>query len=75
MGYDPQGNWDWGWEDQAFLGTTILVVGIMILLAAPTGGGSLAVSGLVLGSSTMYVAGSAMTVTGTVIIGNGSCIP
>ena len=70
MGYDPAGYWDWGWEERAALGTTILIVGIALLLAAPTGGSSLAFGALALSSTTAVAAGSAMAITGTVIVGD-----
>ena len=70
MGYDPTGHWDWGWEEQAALGTTVLIVGLALLLAAPTGGSSLAFGALALSSSTAVAAGSAMAITGTVMVGD-----
>lgn len=70
MGYDPTGHWDWGWKEQATLGTTVLLVGLAILLAAPTGGTSLAFGALVLSSTTVAAAGGAMAITGTVMAGN-----
>ena len=70
MGYDPTGHWDWGWEEQAALGTTVLLVGLALLLAAPTGGSSLAFGALVLSSSTAVAAGGAMAITGTVMVGD-----
>lgn len=70
MGYDPTGHWDWGWKEQAALGTTVLIVGLALLLAAPTGGSSLAFGALALSSSTAVAAGSAMAITGTVMVGN-----
>ena len=70
MGYDPTGHWDWGWEDQAALGTTVLIVGLGLLLAAPTGGSSLAFGALALSSTTAVAAGSAMAITGTVMVGD-----
>jgi hypothetical protein len=69
MGYDPTGHWDWGWEDQAAFGTTVFLFGLALLLAAPSGGSSLSVCGLLLSSSTVFAAGSAMTISGTVIFG------
>ena len=70
MGYDPTGHWDWGWKEQAALGTTVFIVGLALLLAAPTGGTSLGFGALVLSSSTAVAAGSAMAVTGTVMVGD-----
>ena len=70
MGYDPTGHWDWGREEQAALGTTVLIVGLALLLAAPTGGSSLAFGALAISSSTAVAAGSAMAVTGTVMVGD-----
>jgi len=57
---------------KAALGTTLIVAGLAILLAGPTGGTSVAAGGLILGSSTAAVAGSAMAVTGTVIVGDAA---
>ena len=68
MGNDPTGCWDWGWEEQAALGTTILIVGLAILLAVPTGGSSLVVGTLALSSTTVVAAGGAMAIAGTVIV-------
>ena len=70
MGYDPAGTWDWGWEEQAALGMTVLIVGIALLLAAPTGGTSLAAGALMISASTVAAAGSAMAITGTIMVGN-----
>ena len=70
MGYDPTGHWDWGWKERAALGTTVFIVGLALLLAAPTGGSSLAFGALALSSSTAVAAGSAMAITGTVMVGD-----
>jgi len=70
IGFDPTGHWDWGWEEQAALGTTVFIVGLALLLAAPTGGSSLAFGALALSSSTAVAAGSAMAITGTVMVGD-----
>ena len=70
MGYDPTGHWDWGWEEQAALGATVLIVGLALLLAAPTGGTSLGFGALALSSSTVLAAGGSLAVVGTVIVGD-----
>lgn len=70
MGYDPTGHWNWGWKARANFGVTLLIVGLAILLAAPTGGSSLAVGGLMLSSATVLAAGGSMAVVGTVIVGD-----
>ena len=70
MGYDPTGHFDWGWEEQAILGTTVLIIGLALLLAAPTGGSSLAVGALALSSTATVVASSVMVVTGTIMVGD-----
>lgn len=50
------------------LGTTVILVGLAVLLAAPTGGSSLAIGGLMLSSTTISAAGTSMVITGTVIV-------
>ena len=69
MGYDPLGHWDWGWEDQLAFGTGVLIIGLALLLAGPTGGTSLTAGAWALASSTTLAAGAAATITGTVIVG------
>ena len=64
------GHWSWGWKEKAALGTTLLITGIALLLAAPTGGASLGFGALALSSATAVTAGSAMAVAGTVVAGD-----
>ena len=71
MGYDPAGHWDWGWSEQLTFGTAVFIIGVAILLAAPTGGASLGYGALALSSTTIITTGSSMMLTGTVIIGDG----
>ncbi len=70
MQYDSTGHWSWSWKEQAALGTAVLVAGLALLLAAPTGGSSLVVGTAVLSSATTVAAGGAMVVTGTVMTGD-----
>ena len=70
MGYDPTGHWDWGWKEQVATGAAVLVIGIAILLAAPTGGSSLALGTLALSSTAVVAAGGTMAVTGVVVAGD-----
>lgn len=69
-GYDPTGHWDWGWKEQAALGTTIFIVGMALLLAVPTGGSSLAIGTLALSATTVSVAGTTMAFAGVAITGD-----
>ena len=69
MGNDSTGHWDWGWEEQAALGMAVFIIGLALLLAVPTGGASLSVGVLTLSSTTAVAAGSAMAITGTVMVG------
>ena len=68
MGYDPTGHWSWGWKDQLALGAGVLMIGLALLLAPPTGGASL--GALTLSASTIAAAGSTMAFAGTVITGD-----
>ena len=72
MGWDPSGYWDFGWEELAVLGTTVLVAGLSLLLAIPTGGASIAVGTVVISSTTAVTVGSTMVVAGTVIVGDAA---
>ena len=69
MGYDPSGSWDWGWKEQAKLGVAIVLIGVAILLAAPTGGSSLAFGALAISSTTVAIAGTAVAATGAAVVG------
>ena len=68
MGYDPSGHWDWSWEQQAATGTAVILIGLALLFAPPTGGASLA--GLAISAATISAAGGAAVVTGMVIVEN-----
>ena len=68
MGYDPTGHWDWGWEEQAAVGTAVIMIGLALLLAPPTGGASL--GALAISASTITAAGEATICIGTVIVGD-----
>lgn len=67
MGYDPSGCNEWGWEEKAAFATAVIVVGLALLMAPPTGGGSLACGALVLDAT---VAGSSLAIVGTAILGD-----
>ena len=58
------------WEEQALLGAAVLMLGLAILFAAPTGGASLALGALALSSSAMVTVGGAIAITGTVMVGD-----
>ena len=72
MGYDPTGYWSWGTKEQLTLGSTVLIVGLALLLAAPTGGASLGAGALAISATTAVAAGGTMVVAGTVIVGNAA---
>ena len=68
IGYDPTGHWDWSREERAALGTTMLIIGLALLFAPPTGGASLGT--VVISSSTIVALGGATAFTGTVMVGD-----
>jgi hypothetical protein len=74
MGFDPTGHWDWGWKERAALGTTVLVVGLALLLAAPSGGSSLAFGAIMLSSTSLATTGSALMLTGTIMVGDAVAV-
>ena len=64
MGYDPTGHWDWSWEEQLAFGAGVLIIGLAILLAPPTGGTSL--GAVAIGVST--IAGGTVACSGVAIV-------
>lgn len=50
----------------------MLIAGIALLLAAPTGGSSLVLGGLALSSAAVLTAGSSMAFIGTIILGDAT---
>ena len=70
MGYDPDGRWTWSWKDRAAFGAALLVAGIAILLAVPTGGASIAVGTIAISSTTAIATGGALAITGVIMIGD-----
>jgi len=68
MSYDPTGLLGTDWMNQATAGTAVLLIGLALLLAPPTGGASL--GALAISASTITALGGAAAITGTVIIGD-----
>ena len=69
MGYDPTGHENWGWQERATLGMTAIIIGIAIILAAPTGGASLAAGALAVSSTTVVAVGGSIAITGAIVAG------
>ena len=67
---DPDGHWSWSKKDRAILGTALVIAGIAILLAAPTGGSSLAFGAVAISASTAVATGGNLAITGTIIVGD-----
>ncbi len=67
LGYDPTGHWDWDTQSKLLFGATLLIAGIAILLAVPSGGFSLA-GGVAAISALTTTAGATLAITGTVIV-------
>ena len=70
MRTDSYGSLDWNWCTQLSVGAAILAVGLAILLAAPTGGASIAAGAAAIGASAATAIGGAAAVTGTVVVGD-----
>ena len=68
MGYDPTGHRDSGWRNQAVIGTAVVIIGLALLLAPPTGGASLGL--LTLSASAMTAIGGTAVVVGTAVVGD-----
>ena len=68
MGYDPLGNWNMKFA----FGMSLLLIGVAVIAAVPTGGLSLTVAGatLAISSTTVVAAGAAIGLVGLSVAGS-----